>query len=93
MPWPRRAASRHIPLSRKSLHIAVASGKRRRKSPIAAISRLPCGQGWRVGLLDADVTVPRAGLFGLQGKPKVEGGKMIPHEPLAESGVDRFSGR
>lgn len=38
-------------------------------------------QGWKVGLLDADIygpSMPR--LFGLSGKPGVEGGKIVPPE-------------
>ena len=38
-------------------------------------------QGWRVGLLDADVYGPSAPrLFGLHGKPQVADGKMVPLE-------------
>jgi len=63
--------------------VAVASGKGGvGKSTTAANLALGlAAQGWRVGLLDADVYGPSAPrLFGLHGKPQVADGKMVPLE-------------
>ncbi len=63
--------------------IAVASGKGGvGKSTTAANLALGlAAQGWRVGLLDADVYGPSAPrLFGLKGKPAVVDRKMVPLE-------------
>ena len=63
--------------------VAVASGKGGvgKSTTSANLALGLAAQGWRVGLLDADVygpSMPR--LFGLTGKPKVEGGKLAPLE-------------
>ena len=63
--------------------IAVASGKGGvgKSTTSANLALGLAAQGWRVGLLDADVygpSMPR--LFGLTDKPKVEGGKLAPLE-------------
>ncbi len=63
--------------------IAVASGKGGvGKSTTAANLALGlAAQNWRVGLLDADIYGPSAPrLFGLNEKPKVADGKLIPLE-------------
>jgi ATP-binding protein involved in chromosome partitioning len=63
--------------------VVVASGKGGvGKSTTAANLALGlAAQNWRVGLLDADIYGPSAPrLFGLSGKPTVEGGKLAPHE-------------
>ncbi|MBI3276022.1 MAG: P-loop NTPase, partial [Methylocystis sp.] len=78
---PRRAAI--ATLDKIRFVIAVASGKGGvGKSTTAANLALGlAAQGWRVGLLDADVYGPSAPrLFGLRARPQVEGGKMIPLE-------------
>ncbi|HEY8215211.1 MAG TPA: Mrp/NBP35 family ATP-binding protein [Methylocystis sp.] len=63
--------------------VAVASGKGGvgKSTTSANLALGLAAQGWRVGLLDADVygpSMPR--LFGLSDKPKVEGGKLVPLE-------------
>lgn len=63
--------------------IAVASGKGGvgKSTTSANLALGLAAQGWRIGLLDADVygpSMPR--LFGLSDKPKVEGGKLVPLE-------------
>jgi ATP-binding protein involved in chromosome partitioning len=63
--------------------IAVASGKGGvgKSTTSANLALGLAAQGWRVGLLDADVygpSMPR--LFALTDKPKVEGGKLMPLE-------------
>jgi ATP-binding protein involved in chromosome partitioning len=76
---PRAAAA----LEKVRFVIAVASGKGGvGKSTTAANLALGlAAQGWRVGLLDADIYGPSApSLFGLHGKPGVEDGKMVPHQ-------------
>ncbi|MFO1125702.1 MAG: Mrp/NBP35 family ATP-binding protein [Methylocystis sp.] len=61
--------------------VAVASGKGGvgKSTTSANLALGLAAQGWRVGLLDADVygpSMPR--LFALSEKPKVEGGKLVP---------------
>ena len=63
--------------------VAVASGKGGvgKSTTSANLALGLAAQGWRVGVLDADVygpSMPR--LFALSEKPKVEGGKLMPLE-------------
>ncbi len=63
--------------------VAVASGKGGvgKSTTSANLALGLAAQGWRVGLLDADVYGPSAPrLFGLHGKPDVVDGKMVPLE-------------
>ena len=73
----RAAPRRGVPESVAGVRhiVAVASGKGGvGKSTVAANLAIALAQeGWRVGLLDADVFGPSAPrLFGLKEKPKVE---------------------
>ncbi len=81
-PPPQRKGG--IPaLERIRFIIAVASGKGGvgKSTTSANLALGLAAQGWRVGLLDADVygpSMPR--LFGLAEKPRIEAGKLIPLE-------------
>jgi ATP-binding protein involved in chromosome partitioning len=81
---PPQARKGLAPALEKIRHIiVVASGKGGvGKSTTAANLALGlAAQGWRVGLLDADIYGPSAPrLFGLHEKPKVENGKLVPLE-------------
>jgi ATP-binding protein involved in chromosome partitioning len=83
-PPPPQARKGLAPALEKIRHIiVVASGKGGvGKSTTAANLALGlAAQGWRVGLLDADIYGPSAPrLFGLHEKPKVENGKLAPLE-------------
>lgn len=63
--------------------LAVASGKGGvgKSTTAVNLALALAAQNWRVGLLDADIygpSVPR--LLGLAGKPRLEGGKLVPLE-------------
>ncbi|MBL1256369.1 Mrp/NBP35 family ATP-binding protein [Methylocystis sp. Sn-Cys] len=63
--------------------VVVASGKGGvgKSTTSANLALGLAAQGWRVGLLDADIYGPSAPrLFGLHDKPKVENGKLVPLE-------------
>jgi ATP-binding protein involved in chromosome partitioning len=88
-----RAASRRAPESVAGVRhiVAVASGKGGvGKSTVAANLAVAMAlEGWRVGLLDADVFGPSAPrLFGLTEKPKVERNFLV---PLVAHGVKVIS--
>ena len=80
---PAKAPARRVPENIAGVRniVAVASGKGGvGKSTVAANLAIAMAQeGWRVGLLDADVFGPSAPrLFGLTEKPKVEGSFLVP---------------
>jgi ATP-binding protein involved in chromosome partitioning len=88
-----KGASRRAPESIAGIRhiVAVASGKGGvGKSTVAANLAIAMAQeGWRVGLLDADVFGPSAPrLFGLTDKPKVEQSFLV---PLVAHGVKVIS--
>jgi ATP-binding protein involved in chromosome partitioning len=93
---PPRQAHAHAPGAQQPQHkpgipaldkirfiIAVASGKGGvgKSTTSANLALGLAAQGWRVGLLDADIYGPSAPrLFGLTDKPAVEAGKLMPLE-------------
>jgi ATP-binding protein involved in chromosome partitioning len=83
-PPPPQARKGLSPALEKIRHIVVvASGKGGvgKSTTSANLALGLAAQGWRVGLLDADIYGPSAPrLFGLSGKPKVENGKLMPLE-------------
>jgi ATP-binding protein involved in chromosome partitioning len=83
-PPPPQARKGLAPALEKIRHIiVVASGKGGvgKSTTSANLALGLAAQGWKVGLLDADIYGPSAPrLFGLHEKPKVENGKLIPLE-------------
>ncbi|WP_158814465.1 Mrp/NBP35 family ATP-binding protein [Methylocapsa sp. S129] len=80
---PAKAATRRVPESVAGVRhiIAVASGKGGvgKSTTAANLAIAMAKEGWRIGLLDADVFGPSAPrLFGLTEKPKVEQSFLVP---------------